>query len=223
MSSSLPVNIPYVLELVVKNMFSKVDLSSFDRVALAQGDPVPLPPFKVLDVGCGFGKWGFLLRDTFDVMFAQRFNKPDWILDITGIEPFEKCITPIQQGLYNRIIAKYIRECESELEKYDLVIFGDVIEHFDKEEGYKVLDMLFKYSNNIIVSTPYGFMPQGAWAGNEREIHRSGWKEDDFKTYNVVEYKILEDTLFKDMISSVPNIPEELKQPLSLLVLWLKK
>ena len=114
-------------------------------------------------------------------------------------------------------------ECIDELETYDLAIFGDVIEHFEKEKGHEVLKKLFEHTDNIIISTPNGFLPQGAWADNEREVHKSGWTIEDFKDYTVVEHKVVEDTLFKDIISSLPNVPEEMKKPVELLVLWIKK
>lgn len=223
MSSSLPCNIPVVLEYVAKNIFSKIDPSKLDISLIIEGKPLPAPQFKILDVGAGFGKWGFLIRDSFDVMSFQNFKKKDWKIDITAIEPFSKCITPLQEQIYNKIIKKDFFSCKNELEKYDLAIFGDVIEHFEKEKGYEVLDKLLEYTDNIIVSTPNGFLPQGAWGDNELEIHKSGWTIEDFKKYNIVEYKIVEDTMFKDIIANTPNIPKEMKKPVSLLVLWIKK
>jgi hypothetical protein len=60
-------------------------------------------------------------------------------------------------------------------------------------------------------------------AGDEREIHKSGWKPADFKRYNVVEHKTFKDTLFAEMISKIPDLPQEMKTPFKLLVLWLKR
>lgn len=223
MSSSLPCNIPVVLEYVAKNIFSKIDPSKLDISTIAEGKPLPSPNFKILDVGAGFGKWGFLIRDSFDVMSFQNFKKEDWKLDITAIEPFPKCITSIQEQIYNNIIKKDFFDCIDGLGQFDLVVFGDVIEHFEKEKGYEVLEKLFEHTNNIIVSTPNGFLPQGAWAENELEIHKSGWTINDFDKYNIIEHKIVEDTMFKDIIANIPNVPKEMKKPISLLVLWLKK
>lgn len=223
MSSSLPCNIPVVLEYVAKNIFSKLDISKINIQDIFEGKPMPAPEFKILDIGCGFGKWGFLIRDSFDVMTFQKFKKEDWKLNITAIEPFPECITDIQEQIYNKIIKKDFFSCIDDLEQFDLVIFGDVIEHFEKEKGYEVLNKIFEHTNNIIVSTPNGFMPQGAWANNELEIHKSGWTIEDFEKYNVVEHKVIKDTLFTDIMKNIPNIPEEIKKPQELLVLWLKK
>ena len=223
MSSSLPCNIPVVLEYIARNIFSKVDASKLDLSNIAEGKPIPAPEFKILDIGCGFGKWGFLIRDTFDVMTFQTFTKNDWNIDITAIEPFTNCITPIQEQIYNRIIKKDFFNCIDDLGQFDLVIFGDVIEHFEKDEGHKVLKKILEHTDNVIVSTPNGFMPQGAWGENELEIHKSGWTIKDFDKYSVVEYKINEDNLFKEILNKIPNIPNEFKKPIELLVVWIKK
>lgn len=223
MSSSLPCNIPYMLNLVGKNIFSKIDISKLDIKKLAGGEALDLPEFAVLDVGCGFGKWGFLIRDTYDVMMAQKFKKPDWKIDITAVEPFPKCITKIQKEVYNRIITKDIFDIVDQLGHYDLIIMGDVIEHFEKDKAYELVDKLLKHSDNILISTPLGFMPQGAWAGNEKEIHKSGWELKDFKKYKIIEHRIIMDELFADMINKMPNIPKEIKSAPNLIVLWIQK
>jgi len=217
MSSSVPGNISYMLTLIAKNIIMKMGLSREHIEAIATGSPVPLPDFTILDVGCGYGKWGFLIRDTFDVMLAQNFNKPDWKIRLTAIEPFDKCITDIQRDIYNEIIQKDIWEVIDELGQYDLVLMGDVIEHFEKEEAHRLLKGLFQHSGNILISTPLGMMPQGAWAGNEREVHRSGWELVDFKEYTVVEHKIIQDEFTGELLKGM-NIPK-----IGLLVLWLRQ
>lgn len=223
MSSSVPCNVPYVLNLLAKNIFAKIDISQIDFKTISEGKPIPLPNFQILDVGCGFGKWGFLIRDTFEVMIGQNFNKKDWKIKITGVEPFNKCITNIQIELYHEIIQKDIFEALPKLGKFDLIILGDIIEHFEKEKAYQLLRELFNHTENIIISTPLGLLPQGAWAGNEREIHRSGWELKDFERFHVVEYEILKDTLFHDIVNHIPNLPKDMKNDIQLIVLWLKK
>jgi len=223
MGTSAPCNIPYMLSLIAKNIYSKMDYAKLDLNEVAKGKPIPLPEFTILDVGMGFGKWGFLIRDTFDSGTAQNFKKKDWKINITGVETFTKLITPVQKHLYNKIIKKNIFDSIDELVKYDLVIMGDVIEHIEKQRAYKLLDELFKHTDNILVSTPLGFMPQGAWAGNNNETHLSGWEPADFKDYNVVEYKVFKDELYADILKNIPNVPKELSYQINLLVLWLRK
>jgi hypothetical protein len=224
MSSSLPCNIPYMLLLVQKNILAKVDFKKMDLKAIvSDGKPIPIPSFSILDVGCGFGKWGFLVRDTFDVMMGQQFTKKEWTITIDAVESFPKCITPLQKLIYNKIIKKDILKALPKLKQYDLIIMGDVIEHFEKKQAHELIKKLFDHTSSILISTPLGFMPQGAWAGNEKEIHKSGWTLQDFQTYKIIESKILEDDLTSSIIEHIPNIPEEMKKPISLLVLWMQK
>ena len=67
MSSSAPCNIPVVLEIIAKNIFKKINSQDLIAPTNSEGKAVNLPNFKILDVGAGFGKWGFLIRDSFDV------------------------------------------------------------------------------------------------------------------------------------------------------------
>ncbi len=222
MSTSLPCNIPVMLEYIAKNVFSKINTSDIGLSAIFEGGPLPAPAFSILDVGAGFGKWGFLIRDSFDVLSFQHFRKEEWTIDITAIEPFSKNITPLQEYIYNRIIRKELFDCIDDLGQYDLVVFGDVIEHFEKEKGYEALDKLLEHTGDLILSTPNGFLPQGSWGENDLEVHKSGWRLEDFERYPIVESRIVEDNLMKDLVEKLPNIPEEMKKPISLIVVWLK-
>ncbi|MBN1791644.1 MAG: class I SAM-dependent methyltransferase [Bacteroidales bacterium] len=222
MSTSVPCNIPVVLKWISRNIFSKSDISSFDFQKVTTGKPFPIPDYKILDVGCGFGKWAFLIRDIFEVMLGQNFTRQEWKISITGVEPFKKCITNIQKELYNKIIPEDIFKVLPNLEYYDLIMLGDIIEHFEKAKAYELLDGLFKHTGNIIVSTPLGFMPQGAWADNILEIHRSGWEPEDFSRFTVKEYKILTDELFSDVLRQMPDLPDSMKNGIRILVLWLR-
>ena len=95
MSSSFPCNIPFVMELISKNIFSKIDISKINLKNLNKGKPAfKLDKYKILDIGSGYGKWGFMIRDYIEVMMLQNFNKKDWVIELTGVEPFDKCITP---------------------------------------------------------------------------------------------------------------------------------
>jgi len=223
MSSSLPGNIPVVLEYIAKNIFSKLDLSEKALSGILEGQPLPAPAFRILDVGAGYGKWGFLIRDTFEVMSFQRFRKEEWKIHLTAVEPFGRCITPLQEAIYNTIIRNDLFGCIDDLGRYDLVLLGDVIEHFEKEDGFRALDKLFEHTGDIILSTPLGFMPQEAWAGNEREIHRSGWTPDDLERYHIVEQRVVEDHLFRNILEWLPGTAAEHHEPVHLLIAWIRK
>lgn len=72
----------------------------------------------------------------------------------------------------------------------DTVILVDVIEHLEKEEGERLLTLTSKIARQqVIVFTPYGFMPQhhvdgkDAWGlgGGDWQEHKSGWLPEDFE------------------------------------------
>lgn len=69
-------------------------------------------------------------------------------------------------------------------ESFDAVLFGDVLEHFEKKAGREVLDSLkprVRPGGNLFVATPASFFPQAAVHGNPWEQHRSLWAEEELE------------------------------------------
>lgn len=78
----------------------------------------------------------------------------------------------------------------------DTVLLMDVIEHLEKAEGQRLLDATVRLARGqVVVMTPYGFMPQGddedtdAWGlgGTDWQVHRSGWLPEEFPGWEIVE------------------------------------
>lgn len=66
---------------------------------------------------------------------------------------------------------------------FDVVVAMDVVEHFEKDVGYRLLDVLETLARHrVIVFTPNGFLAQGELDGNPFQLHRSGWAAADFET-----------------------------------------
>ena len=59
-------------------------------------------PNSILDIGVGFGKYGLMVREILDLPF-ERYNKNQWLINIEGIEAFEKYKNPIHDYVYNKI------------------------------------------------------------------------------------------------------------------------
>ena len=143
-----------------------------------------LQPRSVLDVGCGFGLWGFLCREYLDAWYG-RISRSQWQVLIDGIEVFEPYIQAHQRALYSNIFVEDVREAVKHIEEYDLIIAGDVIEHLDKPEGEAVLEALYdKAREALLVNIPLG----DGWDhpeahGNPAELHRSHWRPDDLVQY----------------------------------------
>ena len=149
---------------------------------------VQLNPASVLDVGCGFGQWGFLSREYLDV-FQGRVQPNEWNVRIDGIEVFEPYIQAHQRALYTSIDIADIREAVSNVDTHELIIAGDVIEHLDKDEGEDVVAQLYeKATRALLVAIPIG----EGWDhpeqhGNPGELHRSMWHVEDFEPYPSVQ------------------------------------
>jgi hypothetical protein len=142
-------------------------------------------PAAVLDAGIGFGLWGGLLRQYLDV-WPGRITPSEWAVRIDGIEIDEKRIQAHARYLYTEIFVGDIREvvpCRAAEQPYDVILFGDVIEHLPKEAGRAVLDAAVNLVRQlVVVRIPLG----DGWRREGREEpdhHRSQWYADDFSDY----------------------------------------
>ena len=139
---------------------------------------VRLQPTSVLDIGVGFGKWGFLAREYTDIN-AHHYKREDWKVRIEGVEAFPEYATPTYHYVYDQVHYGDLRTVLPNLGTFDLVIIGDVIEHFDKEVGLDLLQQLREKSRYILLSSPTVFFTQELFE-NEFEQHRSLWTVEDF-------------------------------------------
>ena len=110
------------------------------------------PDAKVLDVGACDGKWKELL--------------PEYEMD--AVEAWEPNCIAIKDK-YTHVFHKDIAEFD--YGKYDLIIFGDVIEHMDVPTAQRVLEYASTRCTDMIVAVPYMY-PQDAIYGNPWERHK---------------------------------------------------
>ena len=140
-----------------------------------------LKPMSILDVGCGTGKMGYLIRDACDL--SMHRNKDKFKIQIDGIELEKSWITPVHSYVYDTV---YIDNAEifEPKQQYDLIIMTDFIEHLKKDKANKVIDKMLNYCKNMIVSSPYGFKvsPKERYLGHIKGFkHLSGWSPSDFE------------------------------------------
>lgn len=174
-------------------------MSSFGAITDVLACVDALEPKSVLDVGCGWGQYGFLFRFHFDHdHWCDRLNglsRGPSEIRLDAVEPFKAYLTELHGRLYDEIIIGDIREELGRMREYDVIFLGGLIEHFGKEEGRGLLRSLMrKARKGVVVLTPYGFMEQGALCGNEAERHRSGWLPEDFKVFPYTHVVVIGDT-----------------------------
>jgi hypothetical protein len=144
-------------------------------------------PTSVLDLGIGFGMNGAAVRNWLD-LGTKEANGGKWRIKLDGVEGFAKYKNPVWD-VYDKVHVMDIRKFIEIEARYDLIIMTDVIEHFDKEEGIKILRRLKEMCNKaVIVSTPAIWIEQGDAYGNKYEAHRSMWNLHDFRAegYGIV-------------------------------------
>ena len=139
---------------------------------------IELKPQSILDIGFGFGSNGMLFRAYTDVWRGDYFG---WKTQIDGVEIYDRYITDIQRAIYSNIYTGNILDLVDELGYYDLIYMGDVLEHFEKEDGKILLEKLKKKARTLIIVTPRKVLAQGDVYGNEFETHRSQWEDKDFE------------------------------------------
>lgn len=130
---------------------------------------VPTAPKKILDVGCGYGKHGVLLRE---------YVHPT--PEVHGVEAWEPYVDAHRlRGIYDHLIVGDALNLRAEqLDQFDMVVMGDVIEHMEKGAA---LDFLGRIRGWVIIATPVlhfhtdeGLPPT--------EAHVSHWTRTDFES-----------------------------------------
>jgi hypothetical protein len=137
-------------------------------------------PDKVLDIGTGFGKYGFLAREYLE-FWSENGDYSKWVKVIDGIEAFEPYLTPVHKFIYNNLyVGNALDILPGLTSRYDLILMVDVFEHFTYEDGTALLAMCRKQARNILISVPAEMSAQEEVFGNPYETHKYPWKRKDF-------------------------------------------
>jgi hypothetical protein len=145
-----------------------------------------LQPRSILDVGVGFGKWGYLFREFTDIIASEaepsRYSKPAWRTRIEGIEGFAPYIHDGHRFAYDKVHLGDAANLLPQLGEFDLIFLGDIIEHFTIREGMDILRHAIRQRKQcVLLTTPRFQTHQAASCGNELERHRSLWRPKEFR------------------------------------------
>ena len=112
----------------------------------------------VIDIGPGAGRYADVLSDL----------SIDYI---DAVEVWEPYVSEFSlNDKYRHVHILDIREFETE-NSYDLVIFGDILEHMSEEEAKDVWSRARNYAKWGLISVPIVHYPQGPEFGNPYEVH----------------------------------------------------
>ena len=105
----------------------------------------------ILDVGACDGKW--------------KKSLPEYTMDAVEVwKPYCDALVPMYRNVFNADIIDF------SYGYYELIIFGDVIEHMTIENAQKVLEYAKPRCKDLIIAVPYLYK-QGPLYGNKWEEH----------------------------------------------------
>ncbi len=144
-----------------------------------------LKPKKILDIGKGFGKYGFLIHEYIGIDNTRKINADKSLKDqsnvlIDAVEVDADLMLPHLPHIYNKIYFGDILQLYKQLPPYDFVLMIDIIEHINKEGALLLLKHFLQQGSKIIVATPKHFFQQELYE-SEFENHVSHWNLKDFK------------------------------------------
>lgn len=134
---------------------------------------------SILDVGCGVsGK-------------LRELSAPN----TTGFEGYLPDFEEARrQNTHDNLIQGDARELSRYFQprQFDACIALDVIEHFTKEGGLKLMQDMEKIARKkVIFFTPNGFLPQRQSAEGDLQAHLSGWNPVEMENYGYESHGLL--------------------------------
>jgi len=136
-------------------------------------------PKSILDVGCGYGKYGFLSKE---YLMGDEWDKNRTI--VNSVEGYGKYITELQRNIYNEVfICDAMNFSEYLKRDYDLICIIDAFEHLSVDAGKKFISAALKKTKYLLISIPrYVNIQKGLTEDvNKFEEHRSFWTRNMFK------------------------------------------
>jgi SAM-dependent methyltransferase len=139
---------------------------------------------RVLDVGCGYGKWGFLTKRFF---WLTADGTPTAVPEVWGVDIFGNHLEELRrQGIYDAVAVADAARLPFRDRSFDTVIATELIEHLPKEQGLTLLGEIERVARKaVILSTPTFEDLRGGSEGlhgfNPHEAHLSHWRPAEFR------------------------------------------
>jgi 2-polyprenyl-3-methyl-5-hydroxy-6-metoxy-1,4-benzoquinol methylase len=126
----------------IENQFNSINYIDQNIIDVLPNDKKA----KILDIGCGFGKW-------------LKYLKENGYIDVNGVEIGEEQNQFLKDKGFNVIKSDIVDFLKTTNHKYSLITMFDVLEHFRKDEIVELIPLLKNIlSDNgiLIVRVPNG-------------------------------------------------------------------
>ena len=155
-----------------------------------------LTPKTILDIGKGFGKYGFLIHEYVGISKVSKIDKTKSMseqskIKIDAVEIDETLMMPHLKNFYHTIYEMDILDGYKALSDYELILMIDVIEHLEKVKAIEVLKYFISKNVNVLIATPSNFFEQHLYESTY-ENHVSFWNINDFVKIGHVSYQYIE-------------------------------
>lgn len=152
-----------------------------------------LGPSTLLDIGKGFGKYGFLAHEYAGIAPSHKADPTKTLaqqsrLQIDAVEVERDFLWPHLSHLYRNVIVGKIEDIYVSLPHYDVVLMADVIEHIEKPAAKAIVKHLVDNGSIVIVATPKLFFQQHLYESGYEE-HVSHWLPHDFSMVPFVDFQ----------------------------------
>lgn len=133
--------------------------------------PNNLDGLIILDVGCGFGEWGYLIK--------TRKQGAPYVIGIDVWQPYLEKLRKL--NIYDALVQADAPLIPVRSKSVDIALACEVLEHLPKGVGRNLLKELERVTKKLIlISTPLNY-PQREVHGNPYQKHISEWAPEELK------------------------------------------
>ncbi len=124
---------------------------------------IPVDTKTILEVGCGSGIFGFILKKTRDAK-------------IVGVEPFAYELDHYD-FIYQMTWKKFFKMNQA----FDVLVCNETVEHMEKKDALDFLDEAKTVADKVIITTPHKFDQQPAYDDNPFQVHQCMISKEEFE------------------------------------------
>lgn len=160
---------------------------------------------KILDIGTGYGKWGFLVKK----FFWEISGNDEAIPMVGGIDIFLPHLLSLKKtSIYDFLINCNAARIPLKNNSFDTIIAVEILEHLNKNDGLTFIEETKRVAKKrVIISTPNFKCPRDGMKGydgyNVYESHLSQWKVSELKSLGFRCYGIGIKNSFHPIIYSI--------------------